>query len=187
MPYHADIHPSVDPIVNSSEAGPKDLMGQVSLKGMHTRRHGAQSGTYGLVPQQLQPSLCRADNGIVRRIELNRQTYVGDLPAKIGPEASLSLWRAYLCRVESFAAAGLAILLFGVQAVLGWSWMKWVALGLILLPIPLCAINLSYLRRYRRRAIRFSRVDPNVRGRIPHSSPAFERWRDSHQVSVSDE
>jgi len=40
MPYHGDIHPSVDPIVNSSEAGPRDLMGQVPFKRMPTRRQG---------------------------------------------------------------------------------------------------------------------------------------------------
>jgi hypothetical protein len=47
MPYHADIHHSVDPIVNSSEARARDLMGQVSFKGYDGKE--PHTGTMGIL------------------------------------------------------------------------------------------------------------------------------------------
>jgi len=126
----------------------------------------------------------RTDTDPVGRIELNRETYIRGLPSKIGSEASISLWRAYLSRVEAFAAGLIAICLFALQAVPNGAWLRWIGLLFALLTIPLTFVNFYYLRRYRRQAIRFCGVDPRVRGRIPHSSPAFERWRDSNQVAT---
>jgi len=120
------------------------------------------------------------------RIELNRERFIGDLPSKIGPDASSYLWRAYFSRVVSFGAALLALLLFLASSAMDLPGMKWVALGLILLPIPLFVVNIYCLSMYRQQAISFTGVDPHVRGRIPHGSPAFEIWKKAHQPTQTE-